>query len=268
MPADPSISPDLRVLVIANEKGGVGKTTAALHAAHHLAETRRVLVIDLDQQQSALSEPMRAYASPVAAIDLFAEPTLVPPLGPLTLAPRTRQLEAIEHEPAAEMIEAFRASLRLNAPHYDAIVIDTPPAFGVRTNAALLAADLVVSPIELNEASLGAVQSVMDCIAAAYRAFGRTLPDFTRKRPLLISRFSTHSPRQRALFEELSSRVGKIVIEGAIVARDAYARCHAEECPVWHIRDDRGRLPDGARKAATEIRAVLDQVARMMEARP
>ncbi len=88
----PAIADTMRVLVSANEKGGVGKTTLAFHAVHKLSEKRRVLVIDLDQQQSALAEPMRAYASPIDAISMFAEPTVIPSIGPITLAARTRSL--------------------------------------------------------------------------------------------------------------------------------------------------------------------------------
>ncbi len=67
----------MRCLVVNNEKGGVGKTTLAFHASHKLAEKHRVLVIDLDQQQSALTEPMRAFASSIDAISVFAEPTAI-----------------------------------------------------------------------------------------------------------------------------------------------------------------------------------------------
>lgn len=259
-----AVAPGLRVLVIANEKGGVGKTTTAFHAAHKLAERHRVLVIDLDQQASALSEPLRAFASGVAAIDLFAEPTAVPPVGALTLAPRTRQLEVIERESLAEMGATFRDSLRRCEGVYDVVVIDTPPAFGVRTNAALLCADLVVAPIELHEASLEAVRSVTDSIAAVCEHFGREMPDFTRQRPLLVSRFSRHSARQRALFEDLSLRVGRIVIDGAVIARDAYARYRAEERPVWDMRDGRGRISTSIREASEEIRGVLTTIEGMM----
>lgn len=255
----------MRVVAVANEKGGVGKTTIAFHAAHKLAETHRVLVIDLDQQQSALTEPLRAFASTIDAISLFAEPTVIPSVGRITLASRTRQLEAIEREDAAEMAETFRASLRLCAEHYDAVVIDTPPAFGVRTSAALLVADLVIAPIELNEASLEAVQSVVDTIAAVCSAYGKAMPDLTRQRPLLVSRFDTHSPRQRALFEDLSRQVGRIVVDGAVVARDAYARYRADALPVWQMRDRGGRVSSSIKLAADEMRAVLDEVERMME---
>lgn len=252
------------MLTVANEKGGVGKTTLAFHAAHKLSEKRRVLVIDLDQQQAALSEPMQAFASSADAISLFSEPCIIPSRGRLTIASRTRQLEAIEREDAAEMAETFLASLRLNADEYDCIVIDTPPAFGVRTAAALLAADLVIAPIEMNEASLEAAQSVVDTIAVVCERFGKEAPDLTAQRPLLVSRYSTHSPRQRALFEELAHRVGRIVVDGAIVSRDAYARYRADACPVWDMRDGAGRISASIKAASDEMRRTIDEIERMM----
>ncbi len=254
----------MRTLTIANEKGGVGKTTLAFHAAHYFADKRRTLVIDLDQQQAALSEPMAAFASTVDAISMFAEPCFPPPVGRITLASRTRQLEALEREDPAEMAETFRASLKLCAEHYDVVVLDTPPAFGVRTSAALLVADQVVAPIELNEASLEAVQSVVDVIAAVCSSFGKPMPDLTKQRLLLVSRYDTHSPRQRALFEDLAHSVGKIVIDGSLVARDAYARYRAETRPVWDMRDGSGRYSPSIKAAADEMRKVLGAIDRMM----
>lgn len=255
----------MKVLVVANEKGGVGKTTVAFHAAHYFGEKRRTLVIDLDQQQSALSEPLTQFASSVDAIALFAEPCIIPPAGQLTLAPRTRQIEAIEREDPAEMAETFRASLKLCAEHYDVVVIDTPPAFGCRTSAAILVADQIVSPIELNEASLEAVQSVVDTISTVCSVFNRPMPNLTEQKLLLVSRYSTHSPRQRALFEDLAHSVGRIVIDGAVVSRDAYARYRAEQLPVWEMRDRTGRMGTSIKQASDEMRRVLGEIERMME---
>lgn len=256
----------MKILTVANEKGGVGKSMLSFHAAHYFAaQERTTLLVDLDQQQAAVTEAVLAYASPTDAIALFAGPATVEPVGNLTVAARTRQLEAIERESVREMATTFRDNLRAMAGVYEFVVIDTPPAHGVRTAAGLLAADLVVSPIELNEASLEAVQSVMDNLATVCAAFGKPMPDLTRQRPLLVSRYSTHSRRQRALFEELAGRVGKIVIDGAIVARDAYARYRAEQKPVWDMRDDAGRMTRSTRDAADEIRAVLGRVEAMME---
>lgn len=258
----------MKVLTVAQEKGGVGKTTIAAHAAWKLAERGRTLVIDLDQQQAALSEVFLPFASSATAIHLFAEPTLIPSVGALTLAARTRQLEAIEREDPAEMVEMFRASLRLCAEHYEFVVLDTPPAFGTRTAAAIAVADLVISPIELNEASLEAVQSVVDTITTVCALYDKAPPDLTRQKPLLVSRYDTHSPRQRALFEDLASKVGRIVVDGAIVSRDAYAKYRSERCPVWDMRDASGRISSSIKTASEEVRRVLTEVERMLEAAP
>ncbi len=256
----------MRTITVAQAKGGTGKTNLALHLAHHFRDTRRVLVIDLDPQQAALSEPMAAYASDTPAAVLFVERTEVRPVGAITLLPRSGHLAGVEREDMDTMAGNFVASLQANAAHYDVCVIDTPPAQGTAVAAAILAADLVVSPVELQEASLKAVQSVVDTIAGVMGHFGKPMPDLTRKRPFLVSRFNRHSARQRDLFQQLAETVGRIVIDGAVVTRDAYARAHAEARPVWDLRDHRGQISAAIKEASTEMRGVLAQCERMMEA--
>lgn len=255
----------MRCVAVVQAKGGTGKTNLAMHLAHHFGRSRRVLVVDLDPQQAALSEPMAAYASGVPAAALFAEATQVRPTGQITLVARSAHLAGVEREGLDEMAETFLASLRASAAHYDAVVIDTPPAQGTAVACAILAADLVVAPIELQEASLNAVQAVVDAIAAVKGHFNRPMPDLTVKRPLLVSRFTRHSARQRALFQTLAEQVGQIVIEGAVVTRDHYARAHAEGKPVWDLRDARGQISASLKEAAAEMRAVVAQCERMME---
>lgn len=256
----------LKSLVVMNAKGGTGKTNVSLHLAHGLAEAHRVLVVDLDPQQAALSEPMAAYASDVPAAALFAETTEVKPVGRITLVPRSEHLAGIERENLDEMARNLLASLRASAAHYDRIVFDTPPHHGNSIAGAILAADLIVSPIELQEASLNAVESAVGTIFGVCDHFGKPRPDLTRKRPLLVSRFNRHSARQRGLFQDLAQQVGRIVIDGAVVARDAYARAHAEARPVWDLRDHRGQVSAAIKEAAAEMRGVLAQCEQMMEA--
>lgn len=255
----------MRTITVAQAKGGTGKTNLALHLAHHFRDGRRVLVVDLDPQQAALSEPLAAYASATPAAALFVELAEVEPVGPITLLPRSGHLSGVERENLDAMARNFVASLQANASRYDVCVIDTPPAQGTGVAAAILAADLVVSPVELQEASLNAVQSVVDTIAGVMGHFGKPMPDLTRKRPFLVSRFNRHSARQRDLFRQLAETVGRIVIDGAVVTRDAYARAHAEARPVWDLRDQRGQVSAAIKEASTEMRGVLAQCERMME---
>ena len=106
---------------------------------------------------------------------------------------------------------------------------------------------------------------MVDTITAVCSHYGKPWPDLTRQRPLLVSRYDTHSPRQRALFEDLLHKVGRIVVEGAIVSRDAYARYRADACPVWNMRDRAVRMSSSIKQAADEMRAVLSEIERMME---
>lgn len=256
----------MKVVTVAQPKGGTGKSNVSLHLAHGLADAYRVLVVDLDPQQAALSEPMAAYASDTPAAALFAEPTEVKPVGRITLLPRSEHLAGVERESLDEMARNLLASLRASAAHYDRVVFDTPPAHGNSVAAAILAADLIVSPIELQEASLNAVENAVGTIFGVCDHFNKPRPDLTVKRPLLVSRFNRHSIRQRALFKDLALQVGQIVIEGVVVTRDAYARAHAEAKPVWDLRDAAGRFSPTLKEAAAEMRGVLAQCERMMEA--
>lgn len=252
----------MRTVTISNEKGGVGKTMIAYHLAHYLAENGRVLVIDLDQQEAALTDAMQDCVGRVAATDLFAEITTVPPRddGPLTLVPRTPELAGIERESLREMGATFLASVSASAEPYAYCVIDTPPAFGVRTSAALLVADYVIAPIELDEASIKAVATVVGHVTRVRAAFQQPPLDLAERKPMLVSRFNTHSPQQRALFEDLSQRAGKLLIEGAIVTRDAYARYRSAGVPCWAMRGANGRPSSATQDAAKQMRAVLETI--------
>lgn len=258
----------MRTLTVSVEKGGTGKSLLAFHAAHHFtAAGLRTLLIDLDAQQAAVSEPMAAHASTLSALHLFAsrDGIAIPPSSALMLAGRTRELEGVERLDAVEMVENFQASLRLCAPHYDVCVIDTPPASGARTSAALLAADLIVAPIELHETSLAGVEGMLTYVEGVYGGFGKAVPDWTRHRPLLVSRFNTRMEAQKRWFADLAGAVGRIVIEGKVVTRDAYARTYAEALPVWALRDHAGKVSGGIKAASDEMRGVMREIGRMMQ---
>ena len=75
----------MKTLVVMNEKGGVGKTNIAAHAAWYFAERFRTLVIDLDAQAN-LTTTLGAYLSSTEAVELFTDTVQVSSVGPLTVA--------------------------------------------------------------------------------------------------------------------------------------------------------------------------------------
>jgi chromosome partitioning protein len=146
------------VLSIANQKGGVGKTTTAVNLGAALAEEGyRVLVVDLDPQSNAttgLGISARDLQSSVydvimnnAALDDCIEPTS---LKNLFVAPATIDLAGAE----IELVPAFSRELKVRRSvdeirdDYDIVLIDCPPSLGLLTINGLAAADGVLVPIQ------------------------------------------------------------------------------------------------------------------------
>jgi chromosome partitioning protein len=147
-----------RIIAIANQKGGVGKTTTSVNLGASLAELGyRVLVVDLDPQGNAstglgisarnLEASIYNVITDEAPIEDCIEPTSI---RNLFVAPATIDLAGAE----IELVPAFSREMRLRkALHeirddYDYMLIDCPPSLGLLTVNGLAAADDVIVPIQ------------------------------------------------------------------------------------------------------------------------
>lgn len=155
-----------RVLALANQKGGVGKTTTAINLGTALASVgERVLIVDLDPQGNA-STGLGIYERdrPVSTYDVLAgratlEQAIVTTGIPnLFIAPSTLDLLGLEREILSSGDRAFRlrnaiAGLARPAPDvvgasFDYIMVDCPPSLNILTINALAAADAVLVPVQ------------------------------------------------------------------------------------------------------------------------
>ena len=142
-----------RVLCIANQKGGVGKTTTAVNLADALAKSnRRTLLVDLDPQCNATSA---LGAKPSERHPLLAEEPLShlqheTPRETLAVLPGSRNMEDIQRLAGSDEEDRRHLLSRLATTHttFDTVVIDCPPSLGLLTQTALMASTEVLMPIQ------------------------------------------------------------------------------------------------------------------------
>lgn len=145
----------MTIYTVALSKGGSTKTTTAAEVAVALAARgRRVLAIDLDQQGNLTTRLGITEDTEVAAVSaevLTADATALEAATPAPSVPGvdvlvgTHDLEEIDRQP--EVITSLRDYLPSLGDRWDDVVIDTPPALGLLTLAALAAADVVIAPV-------------------------------------------------------------------------------------------------------------------------
>lgn len=252
----------MKTLVVANQKGGVGKTTLLVHMAHYAAEAgNRVLVIDLDPQCNTTSS-LEAFASDIVASALFGSQSIdlkQKPEHRITLIGADSALLNVDRA-RLDATQAFVDQVRhfADSAQIDLCLIDTAPALGLRMVAAVTAANYVISPIELEAYSTDGIASMLRTIYGIRQKLNPGLQFLG----MLPSRVNTHSPAQKVNLVELLKSYSDLVVRMAITQRTSTGEAASAKKPVWAIRKT------SARDAGQEMKAVLAHIVEKMGGLP
>lgn len=247
-----------RVIVVANQKGGVGKTSTVTNLGAALAERgARVVMLDLDPQAALTAgwdlDPYELTSTTYSLLmrDGVSLADILRPVGEhLWLAPASVDLAAAEYQLTRHRDRTLRLRSRMQAMRsgYDFVLIDTPPSLGLLTVNGLTAADELLIPVECKYLAMRGLRALVETVWLVRDKLNPGL----RLLGILPTLHQPTSVHSRQVIEALRSKFGERVLETVIEDDEAVAIAPAARKPVLSFRPD-SRAAIGYRKLAEEI---------------
>jgi chromosome partitioning protein len=248
-----------KTVAIANQKGGVGKTTTAINLAAALAKSeKKVLLVDVDPQANATSGlgfpknslPRNIYhvliaGEPISAVSLKTD------FG-LDLVPSDRNLAGAEIEliDLADRELLLRKALEPVKAGYDYILLDCPPALNLLTINALAAADTLLVPIQCEYYALEGVTELFNTLTKIRRAVNPLL----KIEGLLLTMYDERINLSAAVAADLRNFYGNLVFETVVPRNVRLAEAPSYGKPVISY-DSRSRGAEAYLQLAQEVLA-------------
>ena len=251
--------PQARILAVANQKGGVGKTTTAINFGAALAEAgQRVLIIDLDPQGNASTGiGIDAAERVVSTYDLILDDLplrsvqVETDIDNLWIAPATTDLSSADVELVGHENRVFllRDALHLDGLRdYDFVIIDCPPSLNLLTVNAMVAADAVLVPLQAEFFALEGLSQLMQSV----RQVRETANPSLRIEGVVLTMYDTRNNLCHQVEQDARENLGSLMFKTRIPRNVRLSEAPSFAIPILQY--------DGNSRGAVAYRALAQEV--------
>lgn len=239
--SDPTRPSGPRIIAVANQKGGVGKTTSAINLSAALAEVgKRVLLVDLDPQGNASTGlGVEPSARGLTTYDLLIEdaaladvirPTNVAGLSlcPATTDLSSADIELVSNEKRSFLLHDALHQTAIDDYGFDYVFIDCPPSLSLLTVNAMIAADSVLVPLQAEFFALEGLSQLMLTVRTVRQSANRDL----RIEGVVLTMYDARNNLSQQVESDARANLGELVFRTVIPRNVRVSEAPSYSVPV------------------------------------